>query len=124
MIAGIVYSNLPLSGFTRRLFLQVLLEDEKILVAFKSTSQLHKGHLGATSSQIYHPKFGAGHRCKIVNVGLQTTCGEVLRMVSGRNSYDFALDDLQGFGVNLLKKIAKKIPLVTYAEIDSISCRS
>jgi hypothetical protein len=24
----------------------------------------------------------------------------------------------------LLKKIAKKIPLVTYAEIDSISCRS
>ncbi|XP_064622207.1 baculoviral IAP repeat-containing protein 6-like isoform X2 [Lineus longissimus] len=90
---GIVYSNLPLSGFTRRLFLQVLLEDEKILVAFKSSSQLHKGHLGATSSQIYHPKFGAGHRCKIVSVGLQTTCGEVLRMVSDSPSLTLQLVD-------------------------------
>ncbi|XP_013417535.1 baculoviral IAP repeat-containing protein 6 [Lingula anatina] len=74
--------NLPLSGFTRRLFLQVLLEDEKILVAFKSSSSLYKGTSNASTSVLQHPKFGAGHKFRTMELSLQMTCGEVLSKVS------------------------------------------
>ena len=80
---GLNFNAIPLSGFTRRLFLQVLLEDEHILVAFKSTSALQKT-FSSRSSSVYHPKFGAGHHCKVVKVGLPSTCGELLNMVTGK----------------------------------------
>ena len=73
IVSGYGYANSPLSGFLRRLFLQVLLEDEKILVCFKSTSQLYKGQSNALSTVIQHPRCGAGHKYRAIEVNtLQT----------------------------------------------------
>ncbi|CAH1791767.1 unnamed protein product [Owenia fusiformis] len=73
-----------LSGFTRRLFLQVLLEDEKILVCVRTSSRAtsRRGSGGPASSLIQHPKFGTGHRYKNHYISLQSTCAETLAKLS------------------------------------------
>lgn len=68
----------------RRLFLRVLLQDEKVLVSFSSTSQLYKGQSNAMSAVIPHPRYGAGHKHRAVLVSLQSTCTEILAKVSGK----------------------------------------
>ena len=72
-----------LAGFTRRLFLQVLLEDEKILVSFKSTAQLYKGQTGVTAATVWHPRCGAGHKYRAMYISLQSLFSDVLNKVSG-----------------------------------------
>ncbi|ELT93547.1 hypothetical protein CAPTEDRAFT_223860 [Capitella teleta] len=69
-----------LSGFMRRLFLQVLLEDDKILVEFKNNCQMTKnGEHGAT---VLHPRYGTGHKHHSINLSLQTNCAEALAKVT------------------------------------------
>ncbi|KAI6071758.1 Baculoviral IAP repeat-containing protein 6 isoform X5 [Aix galericulata] len=58
--------NLPtsgnISGFIRRLFLQLMLEDEKVTLFLQSPCPLYKGRINATSHVIQHPMYGAGHK--------------------------------------------------------------
>ncbi|XP_066281905.1 baculoviral IAP repeat-containing protein 6-like isoform X5 [Branchiostoma lanceolatum] len=74
--------NLVISGFTRRLFLQLMLEDEKITVFIHSPCQLYKGKSNATAGIIQHPMYGAGHKFRTISAKLSSTCSEVLSLVS------------------------------------------
>ncbi|KAL7987488.1 hypothetical protein Chor_006407, partial [Crotalus horridus] len=79
-------SNLPtsgnISGFIRRLFLQLMLEDEKVTMFLQSPCPLYKGRINATSHIIQHPVYGAGHKFRTLLLPVSTTLAEVLDRVS------------------------------------------
>ncbi|KAG2467020.1 BIRC6 protein, partial [Polypterus senegalus] len=79
-------SNVPtsgnISGFIRRLFLQLMLEDEKVTVFLQSPCPLYKGRINATSHVIQHPMYGAGHKFRTLHLPISTTLAEVLDRVS------------------------------------------
>ncbi|NWZ53957.1 BIRC6 protein, partial [Haliaeetus albicilla] len=74
--------NLPnsgnISGFIRRLFLQLMLEDEKVTLFLQSPCPLYKGRINATSHVIQHPMYGAGHKFRTLHLPVSTTLAEVL----------------------------------------------
>uniref|UniRef100_A0A3Q3LP29 Dual E2 ubiquitin-conjugating enzyme/E3 ubiquitin-protein ligase BIRC6 n=1 Tax=Mastacembelus armatus TaxID=205130 RepID=A0A3Q3LP29_9TELE len=78
--------NVPISGnisgFVRRLFLQLMLEDEKVTVFLQSPCPLYKGRINATSHMIQHPMYGAGHKYRTLHLPISTTLAEVLDRVS------------------------------------------
>ncbi|XP_039995720.1 baculoviral IAP repeat-containing protein 6 [Xiphias gladius] len=78
--------NVPISGnisgFIRRLFLQLMLEDEKVTVFLQSPCPLYKGRINATSHMIQHPMYGAGHKYRNLHLPISTTLAEVLDRVS------------------------------------------
>uniref|UniRef100_A0A8B9ZFE2 Dual E2 ubiquitin-conjugating enzyme/E3 ubiquitin-protein ligase BIRC6 n=1 Tax=Anas platyrhynchos TaxID=8839 RepID=A0A8B9ZFE2_ANAPL len=78
--------NLPtsgnISGFIRRLFLQLMLEDEKVTLFLQSPCPLYKGRINATSHVIQHPMYGAGHKFRTLHLPVSTTLAEVLDHVS------------------------------------------
>ncbi|XP_068532565.1 baculoviral IAP repeat-containing protein 6 isoform X6 [Anas acuta] len=78
--------NLPtsgnISGFIRRLFLQLMLEDEKVTLFLQSPCPLYKGRINATSHVIQHPMYGAGHKFRTLHLPVSTTLAEVLDRVS------------------------------------------
>ncbi|MFT7805918.1 baculoviral IAP repeat-containing protein 6 isoform X6 [Arapaima gigas] len=78
--------NMPvsgnISGFIRRLFLQLMLEDEKVTVFLQSPCPLYKGRINATSHVIQHPMYGAGHKFRTLHLPISTTLTEVLDRVS------------------------------------------
>ncbi|XP_064411867.1 baculoviral IAP repeat-containing protein 6 isoform X3 [Latimeria chalumnae] len=78
--------NIPtagnISGFIRRLFLQLMLEDEKVTMFLQSPCPLYKGRINATSHVIQHPMYGAGHKFRTLNLPVSTTLAEVLDRVS------------------------------------------
>ncbi|XP_024280519.1 baculoviral IAP repeat-containing protein 6 isoform X19 [Oncorhynchus tshawytscha] len=71
-----------ISGFIRRLFLQLMLEDEKVTVFLQSPCPLYKGRINATSHVIQHPMYGAGHKYRTLHLPISTTLAEVLDRVS------------------------------------------
>ncbi|XP_072565882.1 dual E2 ubiquitin-conjugating enzyme/E3 ubiquitin-protein ligase BIRC6 isoform X5 [Paramormyrops kingsleyae] len=71
-----------ISGFIRRLFLQLMLEDEKVTVFLQSPCPLYKGRINATSHVIQHPMYGAGHKFRTLHLPISTTLAEVLDRVS------------------------------------------
>ncbi|GFS25394.1 baculoviral IAP repeat-containing protein 6, partial [Elysia marginata] len=88
-------SAMPLSGFMRRLLLQVLLEDEKITVAVRNTSSMIPNDdedlsndgtesfpLAGVSGQIFHPRYGSGRGCQCVSMNLNAKCSEVISKVA------------------------------------------
>ncbi|XP_078714316.1 dual E2 ubiquitin-conjugating enzyme/E3 ubiquitin-protein ligase BIRC6 isoform X2 [Lampetra fluviatilis] len=79
-------NNLPvsgsISGFMRRLFLQLMLEDEKVLVFLHSPCPLYKGRVNAISHMIQHPMYGAGHKFRTLQLPVSTTLASVLDRVS------------------------------------------
>ncbi|XP_053159744.1 baculoviral IAP repeat-containing protein 6 isoform X5 [Hemicordylus capensis] len=79
-------NNLPMSGnisgFIRRLFLQLMLEDEKVTMFLQSPCPLYKGRINATSHVIQHPMYGAGHKFRTLLLPVSTTLAEVLDRVS------------------------------------------
>lgn len=79
-------SRLPtsgnISGFIRRLFLQLMLEDEKVTIFLQSPCPLYKGRINATSHVIQHPMYGAGHKFRTIHLPISTTLAEVLDRVS------------------------------------------
>ncbi|CAH2249480.1 baculoviral IAP repeat-containing 6 isoform X1 [Pelobates cultripes] len=78
--------NLPalgnISGFIRRLFLQLMLEDEKVTMFLQSPCPLYKGRINATSHVIQHPMYGAGHKFRTLHLPISTTLAELLDRVS------------------------------------------
>ena len=84
----------PLSGFTRRLFLQVLLEDDKILVSFRAPQQ-YRMQIPSLASQIQHPYFGAGRHFKTMYVNMHMSIGELTNKVSDTPSLAAQLLDVQ-----------------------------
>ena len=74
----------------RCLFLQVLLEDEKVSVCLNASSHLYKGHCNAVTGLIQHPRFGAGHRFRVLEVSLQSMCSEIVAKVSGKKQYTYS----------------------------------
>ncbi|MBZ3871877.1 Baculoviral IAP repeat-containing protein 6 [Sciurus carolinensis] len=81
--------NLPtsgnISGFIRRLFLQLMLEDEKVTMFLQSPCPLYKGRINATSHVIQHPMYGAGHKFRTLHLPVSTTLSDVLDRVSGKS---------------------------------------
>jgi baculoviral IAP repeat-containing protein 6 len=73
-----------MSGFTRRMFLQVLLEDEKLLVAFQAASPQCRIQIHDASTVIQHPHFGAGQCFRTMQLNVHTTIGEVVGKISGK----------------------------------------
>uniref|UniRef100_H3CIY4 Dual E2 ubiquitin-conjugating enzyme/E3 ubiquitin-protein ligase BIRC6 n=1 Tax=Tetraodon nigroviridis TaxID=99883 RepID=H3CIY4_TETNG len=71
-----------ISGFIRRLFLQLMLEDEKVSVFLQSPCPLYKGRINATCHLIQHPMYGAGHKYRTLHLPISTTLAEVLDRVS------------------------------------------
>ncbi|XP_066552631.1 baculoviral IAP repeat-containing protein 6 isoform X3 [Amia ocellicauda] len=79
---GNVPTSGNISGFIRRLFLQLMLEDEKVTVFLQSPCPLYKGRINATSHVIQHPMYGAGHKFRTLHLPISTTLAEVLDRVS------------------------------------------
>ncbi|GAB6020665.1 hypothetical protein CHUAL_003335 [Chamberlinius hualienensis] len=79
-----------MSGFARRLFLQLLLENEKILVFVKSRFGLSSSQPNSTGKHAFHPRFGCGHRYRLIYASTQMTCSDLLQSVTG-NSNTFSL---------------------------------
>ncbi|XP_076097651.1 dual E2 ubiquitin-conjugating enzyme/E3 ubiquitin-protein ligase BIRC6-like isoform X3 [Mytilus galloprovincialis] len=79
---GPTSNNFPLSGFARCLFLQVLLEDEKILVSLKLENQQQKIQTCKNAMPMEHPKLCGGRSCQCMMVSLHTTCSELLHKLS------------------------------------------
>jgi len=84
-VASVVGCGSVLSGFLRRLFLQVLLEDERVLVCVSCNSPMYKGIQGGAgvAGRLQHPKLGVGHAHRCLSVSVHSTCGDVLAKVSG-----------------------------------------
>ena len=75
-----------LSGFLRRLFLQVLLEDERALVCISSQQPIYKGPSAVNAAgRLQHPRFGAGHCFRCLPVSVNSTFKEILNRVSGKS---------------------------------------
>ncbi|XP_029637353.1 baculoviral IAP repeat-containing protein 6 isoform X1 [Octopus sinensis] len=85
--SGPISSGPLLSGFTRRMFLQVLLEEPKILVSFKSSPHNSRLQVQGCFSQLQHPCFGAGRHFHTVTVGLQTNCEELINKISDHTGH-------------------------------------
>jgi hypothetical protein len=82
-LSGPTGGNFPLSGFARCLFLQVLLEDEKILVSLKLENQQQKIQTCKNAMPMEHPNLCGGRSCQCMLVSLHTTCSELLHKISG-----------------------------------------
>ncbi|XP_063222017.1 baculoviral IAP repeat-containing protein 6 isoform X2 [Bacillus rossius redtenbacheri] len=70
------------SGFTRRLVLQLLLENEKVMVFVHANYPLHRGPQAMSSSSAYHPRYGVGHQRQLILTGTHTTCDDIVKMVA------------------------------------------
>ncbi|CAL1542612.1 unnamed protein product [Lymnaea stagnalis] len=89
-------SAMPLSGFMRRLLLQVLLEDEKIIVSVRNASSsvpsddddginndcAESFPLASCGGQIFHPRYGSGRSCQCITMNLNAKCSDVISKVA------------------------------------------
>ncbi|PNF18833.1 hypothetical protein B7P43_G01653, partial [Cryptotermes secundus] len=71
-----------ISGFTRRLVLQLLLENEKLFVFVKANFPLQRNNLAVTSNAPYQPRYGVGHQHQLLYLSTHTTCADILKLVS------------------------------------------
>ncbi|XP_022103700.1 LOW QUALITY PROTEIN: baculoviral IAP repeat-containing protein 6-like [Acanthaster planci] len=70
--------RLAISGFTRRLILQLMLEDERILVYIQGTCRLYKGRSKAADGGASHPQFGVGHKFRVMEPKMTATVGTLV----------------------------------------------
>lgn len=75
-------SPFVISGFMRRLILQLMLEDESLSVAVSSVCQLIKGPQSWTG-RIVHPSYGLGHKNMLVETKLTSTCAQLITYLTG-----------------------------------------
>ncbi|XP_033629629.1 baculoviral IAP repeat-containing protein 6-like isoform X3 [Asterias rubens] len=73
--------RLAISGFTRRLILQLMLEDEKALVYIQGACCLHKGRGTAAGRGSCHPQFGVGHKYRVMETKMTTSVGSLVSEV-------------------------------------------
>ncbi|XP_064112985.1 baculoviral IAP repeat-containing protein 6-like isoform X2 [Macrobrachium nipponense] len=79
---GVSYLH-SLSGFTRRLVLQLLLEGERVVVHINSPQGGLASPMGCSLPPLtQHPKFGAGHKTRLLNLPTTTTIMEIIKMVT------------------------------------------
>ncbi|XP_015597939.1 baculoviral IAP repeat-containing protein 6 isoform X3 [Cephus cinctus] len=75
-----------ISGFTRRLILQLLLEGEKVLVSVTSESPMKVSNTSMnhnTPSMPPHPAFPLGHYHQLLYMSIHATVADILQQVSG-----------------------------------------
>ena len=74
-----------ISGFTRRLILQLLLEGEKILVSVTSEVPMKLSTIGSSNVPVMppHPAFPLGHYHHLLYMSTQSTVADILQQVSG-----------------------------------------
>jgi baculoviral IAP repeat-containing protein 6 len=75
-----------MTGFTRRLLLQLLLEPEKLYLHVHITAP------GASPSAqhqqvVHHPAFGHGKKHQLLYISAETTFTELVRLINGGNCY-------------------------------------
>lgn len=76
-----------ISGFTRRLILQLLLEGEKVLVSVTSETPMTAANTVLshnTPSMPPHPAHPLGHYHQLLYVSTQSTVADILQQVSGK----------------------------------------
>ncbi|CAL4062959.1 unnamed protein product, partial [Meganyctiphanes norvegica] len=79
---GVSYLH-SLSGFTRRLVLQLLLETERVVVHINSPAGGLSSPTGCSLPTLtQHPKFGAGHKTRLLSLPTTTTCADIVKMVT------------------------------------------
>lgn len=79
---GVSYLH-SLSGFTRRLVLQLLLETERVVVHINSPQGGLSSPTGCSLPLLtQHPKFGAGHKTRLLNLPTTTTMSDIVKMVT------------------------------------------
>lgn len=82
-LGGVSYLH-SLSGFTRRLVLQLLLETERVVVHINSPQGGLSSPTGCSLPLLtQHPKFGAGHKTRLLNLPTTTTMSDIVKMVTG-----------------------------------------
>ncbi|XP_044597131.1 baculoviral IAP repeat-containing protein 6 isoform X2 [Cotesia glomerata] len=75
---------LGISGFTRRLILQLLLEEEKVLVSVVSDVPMSNNASNqAIRSMFPHPAHPLGHYHQLLYISTQSTMADILQQVSG-----------------------------------------
>ncbi|XP_041353670.1 baculoviral IAP repeat-containing protein 6-like isoform X2 [Gigantopelta aegis] len=79
--SGPFFGAIPLSGFTRRVLLQVLLEDERVVVALHRSCGNMSMH--NRENQIHHPQYGAGQCFCTARVNLNIRCADLISLVGG-----------------------------------------
>uniref|UniRef100_A0A0C9RVJ5 Dual E2 ubiquitin-conjugating enzyme/E3 ubiquitin-protein ligase BIRC6 n=1 Tax=Fopius arisanus TaxID=64838 RepID=A0A0C9RVJ5_9HYME len=74
-----------ISGFTRRLILQLLLEGEKVLVSVRSETSMTvtTGGGNTVPSMPPHPEHPLGHYHQLLYISTQSTVADILQQVSG-----------------------------------------
>ncbi|XP_017883088.1 baculoviral IAP repeat-containing protein 6 isoform X2 [Ceratina calcarata] len=75
-----------ISGFTRRLILQLLLEGEKVLVSVTSDAPMKVSNTAANYSMLSmppHPAHPLGHYHQLLYMSTQSTVADILQQVSG-----------------------------------------
>ncbi|NXL92489.1 BIRC6 protein, partial [Alectura lathami] len=116
--------NLPtsgnISGFIRRLFLQLMLEDEKVTLFLQSPCPLYKGRINATSHVIQHPMYGAGHKFRTLHLPVSTTLAEVLDRVSGK----FAIVDTPSITAKLINEQKEDKEKKNYEEKEKVKAEN
>ncbi|XP_034239276.1 baculoviral IAP repeat-containing protein 6 isoform X4 [Thrips palmi] len=75
-----------ISGFARRLVLQLLLESEKIRVLVNSEVPLQRPDGVGNAVGLRHPSHGVGHRSQVVIISHYTTCAELVKLVVGNDT--------------------------------------
>ncbi|ESP03095.1 hypothetical protein LOTGIDRAFT_157060, partial [Lottia gigantea] len=83
---GSILGSVPLSGFTRRVLLQVLLQDEKILVVLNSPRTQSLIKTPGTNYLVHHPRYGAGQGYRVSQVNVNTPCSELLTVIPDTQS--------------------------------------
>ena len=78
---GLTYMH-SLSGFTRRLILQILLEPEKVFVHIDSKYRLSAPPAATLPPQSRHPKYGTGTKSKLLYLPVTTKIEEVISLVT------------------------------------------
>ncbi|XP_066597963.1 baculoviral IAP repeat-containing protein 6 isoform X2 [Prorops nasuta] len=85
MISTVRYLH-GISGFTRRLILQLLLEGEKVLVSVTSESPMKVSNTATNlsmPSMPTHPAYPLGHYHQLLYMPVQATVADILQQVSG-----------------------------------------
>ena len=82
-----------LSGLTRRLVLQLLLENEKIFIHVRTDFPLHRNATMAASAvpSPTHPRFGAGHYHQLLYLSTETTCSQLISLLTGEHKFSFMI---------------------------------
>ena len=76
-----------MSGFTRRLVLQLLLETERVVVHITSPQGGLSSPPGCSLPPLtQHPKFGAGHKTRLLTLPTTTTLADIIKLVTGKNT--------------------------------------